>query len=158
MAAACVAPETTVPAAVGGGLDPRCVVTPLNANAIEATLRRLKIYEEWAEVVEQLRSGFDTGVNTRVDRTLVFANHSSTNLNPSFIDEYIQSEQGAGRYSRAFDVEELESIIGHFRTSPLGLVPKPHSSKFRLIQDFSFPRNDVCIRFFVSLLGFLYLT
>lgn len=158
MAAACVAPETTVPAAVGGELDPRRVVTPLNADAIEATLRRLKIYEEWAEVVEQLRSGFDTGVNTLVHRTLVFANHSSTNLNPSFIDEYIQSEQGAGRYSRAFDVKELESIIGPFRTSPLGLVPKPHSSKFRLIQDFSFPRNDVCICFFVSLLGFLYLT
>ena len=37
---------------------------------------------------------------------------------------------------------KLEGLIGPFRTSPLGLVPKPHSSTFRLVQDWSFPRND----------------
>ncbi|KIP03136.1 hypothetical protein PHLGIDRAFT_78047, partial [Phlebiopsis gigantea 11061_1 CR5-6] len=31
--------------------------------------------------------------------------------------------------------------IGPFRTSPLGLVPKPHSTKLRLVQDMSFPRR-----------------
>lgn len=33
-------------------------------------------------------------------------------------------------------------IIGPFRTSPLGLVPKTGSSKFRLIQDLSYPRDS----------------
>jgi hypothetical protein len=32
-------------------------------------------------------------------------------------------------------------LIGPFRTSPIGLVPKPNSNKFRMIQDLSFPRN-----------------
>lgn len=35
----------------------------------------------------------------------------------------------------------MELLIGPFRTSPLGLVPKPHSNKFRIVQDLSYPRN-----------------
>lgn len=71
-----------------------------------------------------------------------FENHASSQLNPSFIDSYIASEQVAGRYSRGYAPDELEQIIGPFISSPLGLVPKPHSSKFRLIQDLSYPRDD----------------
>ncbi|KAF8975188.1 hypothetical protein BDQ17DRAFT_1167899, partial [Cyathus striatus] len=62
-------------------------------------------------------------------------NHSSSSLNPSFIDTYIASEQAAGHYSCAFTPAELEAIIGPFITSPLGLVPKPHSSSLCMIQD-----------------------
>lgn len=71
---------------------------------------------------------------------IVFENHKSSLLDPSFISSYIATEQAAGRYSDAFAPEELENIIGPFRTSPLGLVPKPPST-FRLIQDMSYPRN-----------------
>ncbi|KAG1857239.1 hypothetical protein C8R48DRAFT_553441, partial [Suillus tomentosus] len=53
----------------------------------------------------------------------------------NFIDQYIISEQSTGRYSRTYSPSELESLIGPFQTSPLGLVPKPNSTKFRLIQD-----------------------
>ncbi|TFY54469.1 hypothetical protein EVJ58_g8845 [Rhodofomes roseus] len=63
-------------------------------------------------------------------------------LAPHFVSEYIASEQAAGRYSQAFKPDELEHLIGPFRTSPLGLVPKPHSNKFWMIQDLSFPRNN----------------
>ncbi|KAJ3737876.1 hypothetical protein EV360DRAFT_12331, partial [Lentinula raphanica] len=62
-------------------------------------------------------------------------NHSSSSLDTSFISEYIAGEQAAGRYSRGYKPEELESLIGPFRTSPLGLVPKPNSSKLRMVQD-----------------------
>jgi hypothetical protein len=71
-----------------------------------------------------------------------FANHNSSRLNPDFISAYISGEQAAGRYSEGFDPETLETIIGPFRTSPLGLVPKSHSDSLRLVQDMSFPRND----------------
>lgn len=71
-----------------------------------------------------------------------FENHRSSLLDPSFISSYIKAEQEAGRYSRGFTPAKLEELIGPFQTSPLGLVPKPGSSKFRLIQDMSFPRND----------------
>ncbi|KAG2340315.1 hypothetical protein BDR05DRAFT_890214, partial [Suillus weaverae] len=64
-----------------------------------------------------------------------FENHSSSLYNPSVIDAYILSEQAAGRYSTGFSPADLEHLIGPFRTSPLGLVPKPHSSKFCIVQD-----------------------
>lgn len=73
---------------------------------------------------------------------IYFDNHSSSRLDPSFISTYIADEQAAGRYSEAFSPSELEARIGHFITSPLGLVPKPNSSKLRMIQDLSFPRAD----------------
>ncbi|KAF9521321.1 hypothetical protein CPB83DRAFT_778915, partial [Crepidotus variabilis] len=68
-------------------------------------------------------------------RPFFFANHASSKIDPAFISNYITSEQIAGRYSQAYHPSHLESIIGPFRTSPLGLVPKPHSDSFRMIQD-----------------------
>ncbi|KAG1857013.1 hypothetical protein DFJ58DRAFT_644825, partial [Suillus subalutaceus] len=62
-------------------------------------------------------------------------NHTSLLLDPSFINSYITSEQAAGHYSRGYTPDELERIIGPFISSPLGLVPKPHSNKFHLVQD-----------------------
>jgi hypothetical protein len=68
-----------------------------------------------------------------------FANHNSCQLNPDFITSYIADEQAIGHYSDAFTPEDLEKLIGFFRTSPLGLVPKPHTDTFHMIQDMSFP-------------------
>ena len=70
-----------------------------------------------------------------------FDNHSSSQLDPDFITKYIASEQIVGRYSDAFLPEDLEELIGLFHTSPLGLVPKPHSDTFRMIQDMSYPHH-----------------
>ena len=76
-------------------------------------------------------------------RSLVyFENHASSQLNPTFIDCYISAEQAAGRYSRGYTPNELEQIIGPFQSAPLGLVPKPNSNRFRLVQDLSYPQND----------------
>ncbi|KAG1891933.1 uncharacterized protein F5891DRAFT_1197230 [Suillus fuscotomentosus] len=73
-------------------------------------------------------------------RTLVyFKNHTSSQLDPSFIDLYIASEQATGCYSQGYTPHELELLIGPFQSLPLGLVPKPHSSKFRLVQDLLYP-------------------
>lgn len=73
---------------------------------------------------------------------MYFENHKSSLLDPSFIDSYIAGECAAGRYSSPFTPSALEAQIGYFATSPLGLVPKPNSSKLRMIQDLSFPRNN----------------
>lgn len=75
-------------------------------------------------------------------RLYYFDNHSSSSRDESFIDAYILQEQAAGRYSEGYPASALEALIGPFRTSPLGLVPKPHSDKLRLVQDLSFPRNS----------------
>ncbi|KAG1764994.1 hypothetical protein EDD22DRAFT_749921, partial [Suillus occidentalis] len=62
-------------------------------------------------------------------------NHTLLQLNIDIIDQYIINEQNTGHYSHAYSIAELESLIGPFHLSPLSLVPKPHSTKFRLIQD-----------------------
>ena len=76
---------------------------------------------------------------------IYFANHASSQIDPDFITLYIAEEQAIGRYSAAFRREDLERLIGPFRTSPLGLVPKPHTDTFRMIQDMSYPRNHPSI-------------
>ena len=73
---------------------------------------------------------------------IYFKNHSSSDLDPAFIDLYILSAQLANCYSQAYSPSELKSLIGPFHTSPLGLVPKPHSTIFQMIQDLSYPWND----------------
>ena len=123
--------------------DPRVVVTPLSPDHTESLLRSLGLYEKWAHIVRGLRAGFDVGIREPVSSITTPQNHASSTMDPSFIDSYITEEQSAGRYSRSYEPAELEAAIGPFRTSPLGLVPKPHSDKLRLIQDLSFPRNDV---------------
>lgn len=123
--------------------DPRQVVTPLRVDAVERALLELGLTDQWTHVVHGLRHGFDVGVRDPVLSTLIFPNHASSALDAPFIDSYIAEEQAAGRYSVGFEPTDLERIIGPFRTAPLGLVPKPHSTKFRLVQDLSYPRNDV---------------
>ena len=123
--------------------DPRIVVTPLDVDHVEQALRGLGILSSWAHIVEGLRHGFDVGVRAPVLFTSIPENHASSLLDTQFIDSYILEEQAAGRYSHPFLPAELESVIGPFRTLPLGLVPKPHSDKYRLIQDLSYPCNNV---------------
>jgi len=137
-----VSPPIMVPGPALTGSDPRRVVTPLDVDALTDALDALCMLGDWQTVINGLRLGFDTGASIHIKDTLICDNHSSCNLDPSFIDRYIISEQAADRYSPPYEPSELESIIGPFRTSPLGLVPKPHSDSFRMIQDLSFPRND----------------
>jgi hypothetical protein len=66
----------------------------------------------------------------------------SSQLDPDFISGYIAGEVESGCYSQGFYPSKLEQLIGPFHTSPIGLVPKLNSNKFRMIQDLSFPRND----------------
>jgi len=73
---------------------------------------------------------------------IYFDNHRSALDHPHIIDAYIASEQSAGRYSNGFTPSELEALIGPFCTAPLGVIPKPNSTKFRIIQDLSFPRGN----------------
>lgn len=123
--------------------DPRSVRSPLNVDQIEVRLRELGILDAWKGVVDGLRYGFDVGVRGTLNNSYVFENHRSTLLDETFIDNYVASEQAAGRYSQGFEPDDLEGIIGFFRTSPLGLVPKSDSDSFRLVQDLSYPRDNV---------------
>ncbi|CAL1699721.1 unnamed protein product [Somion occarium] len=143
-AAASASTPVMVPQSVPTSLDPRNVTTPIQVDKVEALLQELGIAEDWRHVLEGLRNGFDVGVKDTPPRSFMFKNHASASLDEEFIDSYIAGEQAAGRYSQGFAPDDLEGIIGFFRTSPLGLVPKPHSDHLRMVQDISYPRNNVC--------------
>jgi len=122
--------------------DPRIIFTPIDPVSTEHLLLSLNIYDKWKHIITGLHEGFDMGIKHPPEHTIMFDNHASSRIDPEFISSYIENEEAIGRYSRAFAPKVLEGIIGPFRTSPIGLVPKPGSSKFRMIQDLSFPRNN----------------
>ena len=66
-----------------------------------------------------------------------FPNHPSTQEHPVTVTNHIQEELRLGRLVGLTPL----SLCVHVHTSPLGLVPKPHSNKWRLIVDLSSPRG-----------------
>jgi hypothetical protein len=90
-----------------------------------------------------MRSGFDMGVHTPPLVTYTPPNHKSATDYPDHVLSHIHKELSLRRYSGPFSRSRLQHLIGPFRTSPLGTVPKSiDSSDRRIIQDLSFPRND----------------
>ena len=86
---------------------------------------------------------FDMGVHSPPSVTYTLPNHNSSLSFPEHILSHIQTEISLGHYSGLFSCSKLESLIGPFRTSPLGTVPKiVGSTDRRDIQDLSFPRDN----------------
>lgn len=82
------------------------------------------------------------GVRSLINSTYTPPNHKSATENPSTVVQHINKELSYGRYTGPFSRSRLENLIGPFRSSPLGTVPKSEPNQFRIIQDLSFPRND----------------
>jgi hypothetical protein len=90
-----------------------------------------------------MRFGFDMGIKTPPTHTYTPPNHNSATFYPSHVLSHIRNEISLRRYSGPFSKSRLEFLIGPFRTSPLGTVPKSEiSTERRIVQDLSFPRND----------------
>lgn len=119
------------------------VVTPFIWQKWHEHLEHAGALEEFADVPKGTRFGWRLGVPDSFPllSSYIPNNHRSAVDQPDFIMSYIHSEVSARRYTGPFSPDRLERLIGCFRTSPLGVIPKPGSSKFRLIQDHSFPRN-----------------
>lgn len=87
--------------------------------------------------------GFNMGVDTLPLHTYTPPNHNSALSYPNHVLSHIHNELSLHRYSGPFSRSRLESLIGPFRTSPLGTVPKSgDTTERRIVQDLSFPRND----------------
>lgn len=52
--------------------DPRLVVTPLNADLIEEVLKSLELVDNWSEVLQGIREGFDVGIHDSPSRSYLF--------------------------------------------------------------------------------------
>ena len=100
-------------------------------------------FNRFPDVPIGMRFGFDMGVHSPPSHTYIPPNHSSALSYPDHVSSHIQNELSLGRYSGPFSQSKLQSLIGPFRTSPLGTVPKSvGSTERRIVQDLSFPRNN----------------
>lgn len=81
--------------------------------------------------------GFRLGC-TSVPSSCVPQNHKSTLGHPDIIEDYIQTGLNKGRIAGPFSNKPFEQFV----VSPLGLVPKGSTGKFRVIHDLSFPKNQ----------------
>ncbi|KAL1944125.1 hypothetical protein VTO73DRAFT_3310 [Trametes versicolor] len=115
---------------------------PLRWDAWRDELEAAGCLEQFADLPVGLRDGFPLGVSSSVLSTFTPRNHKSSLAYPAAIRDHIATELSARRYSGPFHPSRLESLIGPFRSSPLGVVPKPNGTSFRIVQDFSYPRDS----------------
>lgn len=122
--------------------DFRTIFTPLDYEKWEAMLNKYNLVMKYPDIPTSIRSGFYMGVDSTIPKTCIPTNHKSALENPEAVDAHIRKEMREGRYVGPFAPDRLEALIGPFRTSPLGVVPKPGTDGFRIPQDLSFPRDD----------------
>ena len=84
-----------------------------------------------------LSTGFRLGFNRVSTLQSVCHNHPSSTQHPQTIMDHLSAEEESGRLVGPLP-HPIASLV---QVSPLGLVPKSHSDKWRLIVDLSSPRG-----------------
>ena len=110
--------------------------TPINVQRLEDTLANHPDREFVSRLCNNLRYGADVGFTGR--RIARFSRNLPTALSqPGIVSENISNEVALGRVADPFPSPPLPN----FQVSPIGLVPKKHSAKFRTIFHLSFPKS-----------------
>ncbi|KIJ53939.1 hypothetical protein M422DRAFT_241195 [Sphaerobolus stellatus SS14] len=79
------------------GSDPRRVVTPLKANAIEEVLRKYNLLEDWCHIVHGVQYGFDVGARIPPSATHLFRKSQLIKTEPRI--HFPVHSKGTGRRS-----------------------------------------------------------
>ena len=141
--APCVDQKHITPKNVTPCHDLLAIVTSIIPDEWELLLNNITPLNNFSDVPTSMHFGFDMGIKTPPTHTYTPPNHNSANFHPSHVLSHIRNELSLRRYSVPFSKSRLEYLIGPFRTSPLGTVPKSeNSTECRIVQDLSFPRND----------------
>ena len=117
-------------------------MTPLKAHRFARYLRFFGILDEYSDVIDGLMNGFSLHCSLTISESLILPHHRSAIDHPEVIEKLITKELTAGRYVGPFDRASLESIIGPFRSHPLGVIEKSKPGEFRVIEDLSAPRDQ----------------
>ena len=125
----------TIAAATGKGSFGG-VVTPVNVCNLYQALSKHPKREFVTKLCTELREGARIGYSG--PRCFRFSNNLPTAaLNPEVVTRNLLEEVGKGRTVGPFSSPPFEN----FQVSPIGLVPKKHSDKFRTIFHLSFPKS-----------------
>jgi hypothetical protein len=101
------------------------------------------LQEKYPNIPNDLQFGFDAGIR-RITHTFTPPNRPSLYEHKAEFDEIVQAELQKGRYVGPITLEEVESLLGAFHTSPLSIIPKPgQPGKFRIIQNLSSPHSPL---------------
>ena len=132
------------------------VPPPLQLDRLQGFLRHFPDPQFGAYHAHGLSGGFRLGFSRTTHLQSVYRNHPSSTENQQTTTDHLSSEREAGRI-----VGPLPSPTWpHIHVSPMGLVPKNHSDRWRLIVDLSSPRghsvndgisSDLCSLRYVSL-------
>jgi hypothetical protein len=111
--------------------------TPYIFSAFHSALVEANLCNRFPNLVQHIRDGSPIGNPAPLSCTTIFPNLASASLMPAVVDEYINDEIKLGRMSGPFSRIQTHAIFdGHFRTVPIGLVPKA-GNKFRMVQNLS---------------------
>lgn len=115
------------------------IVTPINVDLFERLLKPHPNRPFVESVIKGLRQGFWPFAKdlSNLDG-VALPNHPSVTRDLDVLRAARDHELEMGRFSEAFD-----TLLPGMKTSPLGLVPKPNSDKFRLITDHSAGANSL---------------
>lgn len=120
--------------------------TPINVDILENVLLDHPNRDFVLRLCSNLRYGADIGyTGPRVPR---FSRNLPTALaQPEIVTQNLATEIALGRVAGPFS----EPPFPNFQVSPIGLVPKKHSDKFRTIFHLSFPKSgNTSINHFIS--------
>jgi hypothetical protein len=116
-------------------------VTPLLIDGWRTLMLKHSLVNKYPSVLSTLQHGAVIGV-PHIEHSFTPPNKPSVAYYSTTFQTILQHEYATGRHLGPFTKAELEEAIGPFQTSPLSIIPKPNKpGKFRLVQDFSFPRT-----------------
>ena len=120
-------------------------ITPIHVDVLKQQLKSHPNQNLVRKLCNELAEGARIGYNgPRVSRQA--RNLPTAALNPSKVTENITKEVSLGRTAGPFDRPPLPN----FQVSPLGIIPKKHTEKFRTIFHLSYPKTGDSINSFID--------
>jgi len=114
------------------------VITPYKPDGWTLALSSTGLTHKFPNLVHDITYGTPIGNPPPLMHTFIPDNLKLANINPTYMDTFIQEELDAGRFNGPFTIQEAHLIFGsHFHTAPLGFIEKPGSTVLRLIHHHS---------------------
>ena len=136
-------PQPTSMCKLGHGisqLKPVPMVTPINADKLQAELHSYPNQARASYVLSDIRSGFRLGFDaSRLTLKSASTNMHSSTLHPAVIDDYLHTELQKGRVAGPFSTPPWPNL----HISWFGVIPKKNQpGKWHLILDLSSPAGS----------------